>query len=126
MKTILYVHRLVVTIARRKREVIRSHLSEFRLPRPGSGKHALDGLDDARWVLGCGDGIAMLVESHVAGLEEFGELLPVFETVKTARPADENVYTEICAGSVSSGGDGWVVLRGIGDREGEGESRDHG
>jgi len=94
-----------------KREVIRADLSEFSLPRPGSGEHALDGLEDARRVLGCDDGIVVLVEPHVAGLEEFGELVAVFEAIETARPTDENVYAEACAGSVSCGVDGRAVLR---------------
>jgi hypothetical protein len=57
----------------------------------------------------------MLVEPHVAGLEEFGELGTVFEAIKTARPADENVYTETCAGGVYGR---VVLLRGIGSRDG--------
>ncbi len=118
MKSILYVHRLVVTVARGKREVIRANLPEFGLSGSGSGEHTLDGLNDARRVLGCDDGIGVLVEPHVAGLEQFGELAAILKAIKTARAADENVYTEIRAGSISSGGDGRVVLRrGIGGRD---------
>src|ERR1700691_2383802 len=125
MQTILYVHCLVVTVAWGKCEVIRADLSEFSLAGPGSGEYALDGLDDARWVLGCDDGIGMLVEPHMAGFEELGELVAVFEAIKTTRPANENVYTQICARSVFSGDDGRVVLRrGIGGRDGQGDSRD--
>ena len=45
-------------------------------------------------MLRCNDGIGMLVESHVSGLEKLCELIAVPEPVKTARPADENVFTE--------------------------------
>jgi len=70
-------------------------------------------------VLGCDHGIGMLVEPHVAGLEEFGELVAIFEAIKTARSADENVYTDVCAGGASSGVDGRVALRrGIGGWDG--------
>ena len=125
MKTRLCVHSLVVTVAWGKREVIRADLSEFSLAGPGFGEHALDGLDDARGVLGCHDGVGVLVEPHVAGLEELGELVTVFEAIKTAGSADKNVYTEICAGSVFPGGDVRAVLRrGIGGRDGQGDSRD--
>ncbi len=76
---------------------------------------------------GCDDGIGMLVESHVARSEELGELGPVFKAIKTAGPADENVYTEIWAGRVSCGADGLFVLRrAVGGRDGQGDSHKPG
>jgi len=50
-------------------------------------------------VLGCDDGIVVLVEPHVAGLEEFGELVAVFEAIETARPPTK-MYTPRLAQAV--------------------------
>lgn len=97
MKTVSYVDILVIMIAWGKGKVISADLSQFSLSGPGSSEHALDGLDDAWGVLRCSDGIGMLVKPNVAGLEKLGELAAIFEAIKTARPADEDVlYRDLC------------------------------